>query len=51
MSVEGRALFGGGVYMGELVEDGGGVDGRGGRVDVGEGGKWESSLPSDRRRW
>lgn len=49
--VEGRALFGGGVYIGELVEDGGGVDGRGGRVEVGEGGKWQSSLPSDRRRW
>lgn len=37
--VGGKALFGGGVYQGELMEDGGGVEGRGGKVEVGEGGK------------
>lgn len=47
----GRALVGGGVYVDELLEDGGGVDGRGGRVEVGEGGKWKVWSPSDGRRW
>lgn len=46
----GRALLGGGVYMGRVAEDGGGVDGRGGSVVVGEGGKLKSWSPSEGRR-
>lgn len=52
MLAGGRALLGGGVYMGVLVvEEGGGVDGKGGRVEVGDGGNWKCWLPSDGRRW
>lgn len=46
--VGGRALFGGGVSMEEVMEEGGGVDGRGGSVEVGEGGRWRRWLSSDR---
>lgn len=51
MLVGGRALFGGGVYMGRVLVDGGGVVGRGGRVEVGEGGRLKRWLSSDGRRW
>lgn len=47
----GRALFGGGVCIGGLVEDWGGVAGRGGSVDVGEGGILKIWLSSEGRRW
>ncbi len=50
MLAGGRALFGGGVYIGRVVDDGGGVDGRGGSIEVGEGGKLERWPSSDGRR-
>lgn len=51
MLAGGRALFIGGVYPGWVVDDGGGVDGSGGSVEVGEGGKLKRLLSSDARRW
>lgn len=47
----GRALFGGGVYMGVPVEDWGRVVGRGGSVEVGEGGKLKRWLSSEGWCW
>lgn len=45
----GSSLFGAGLYVGSVLMDGGGgVVGRGGSVEVGDGGMW---LPSDKRRW
>lgn len=41
------SLLGGGAYIGRVVEEGGQVSGRGGSLEVGEGGKWKRSLSSD----
>lgn len=45
------ALSGGGVYVNGPLEDGGGVEGSGGSMDVGDGGTLEKWLPSGGSCW
>lgn len=44
-------VLGGGAYIGRVAEDGGQASGRGGSLEVGEGGNWKRLLSSDRQWW